>query len=115
MSLFSFCASGQTVVCPTVIQYLGQLVRNERREVTADTTEIRRILTDDCKQVYTDTMHNWKKSSDSQTDTACTNTPITRNEIITVLKEKKKNKNLATKVQGLMASEANSIKHLEKS
>ena len=40
MGRFSFYASGQPVVCPTVIQRLGQLIRNERREVTADTTEI---------------------------------------------------------------------------
>ena len=45
-------------------------------------------------------MHNCKKWSDSQTDTACTNTPIPRNEIITVLKEKKKKQKPCNKGTG---------------
>ena len=36
-------------------------IRNERGEVTTDTTEIKRILKDQCEQLYTNILDNLKE------------------------------------------------------
>ena len=40
-------------------------IRNEKGEVTMDTTEIQSILRDDCKQLYTNKMDNLEKWTNS--------------------------------------------------
>ena len=95
-------------------------IRHEKGEVTADTTEIQRIMRDYYKQLYANKMDNLEEMdkflemhnlpSLNQEETENMNRPITSTEIETVIK------NLpTTKVQDQMASQANSIKHLEKS
>ena len=95
-------------------------VRNEKGEITTDTAEIQRIIRDYYKQLYANKMDNHEEMDKflerynfprlNQEELENINRPITSNEIETVIK------NLPTnKVQDQMASQANSIKHLEKS
>ena len=94
-------------------------IRNEKGEVTTDTAEIQSILRDYYKQLYDNKMDNLEEMDKfvekynlprlNQEEIENMNRPITSNEIETVIK------NLPTKVQDQMASQANSIKHLEKS
>ena len=95
-------------------------IRNENGEVTTDTAEIRRIMRDYYKQLYANKMDNLEEMDKflekhnlprlNQEEIENTNRPITSTEIETVMK------NLPTnKPQDQMASQENSIKHLEKS
>ena len=94
-------------------------VRNEK-EVTTDTAEIQSIIRDCYKQLYANKMDNLEEMDKflerynlprlNQEEIENVNRPITSNEIETVIK------NLPTdKSPGPMASQVNSIKHLEKS
>ena len=84
-----------------------------------DTTEIQRIISDYYKQAYANKMDNLEEMDKfleryshprlNQEEIKNMNRPITSTEIETVIK------NLSTKFQDQMASQANSIKHLEKS
>ena len=95
-------------------------IRNEKGEVTTDTAEIQTIMRDYCKQIYANIMDNLEEMEKflemhnlqrlNQEEIENMNRPITSTEIETVIK------NLATKkAQDQMATQANSIKHLEKS
>ena len=94
-------------------------IRNEKGEITADTTEIPRNIRDYYKQVYANKMDSHEEMDKflerynfprlNQEELENINRPIKSNEIETVVK------NLPTKVQDQMASQVNSIKHLEKS
>ena len=95
-------------------------IRNEKGEVTTDTAEVQRIMRDYCKQLYANKMDNLEEMdkflekhnlpSLNQEEIENINRPITSSEIETVTK------NLpTTKAQDQTASQANSIKHLEKS
>ena len=96
-------------------------IRSEKGEITTDTTEIQRIIRDYYKQLYANKMDNLEEMDESserynipklnQEETENRNRPITSTEIETVIK-KLPNKQ---KVQDQMVSQANSIKHLEKS
>ena len=93
-------------------------IRNETGEVTTDTTEIQSILRDYYKPLSankTDNLEEMNKFLErynlprlNQEEIENMNRPITMNEIETVIKS------LLTKVQDQMASQVNSIKHLEK-
>ena len=95
-------------------------IRNEKGEVTTDTTEIQRIIRDYYEQLYTNNMDNLGEMDKfleryslpilSQEEIENINIPITSTEIETVIKNAQQ-----TKVWDQMASQANSIKHLEKS
>ena len=95
-------------------------IRNEKGEVKADTAEIQKIMRDYYKQLYANKMdnleemdkflemHNLPRLNEEEIENM--NRPITSTEIEAVIK------NLpTTKAQDQMASQANSIKHLEKS
>ena len=95
-------------------------IGNEKGEITTDTAEIQRIIRDYYKQLYANKMdnheemdtflerYNFPRLNKEELDNI--NRPITSNEIETVIK------NLpTTKLQNQVASQANSIKHLEKS
>ena len=95
-------------------------IRNEKGEVTTDTAEIQTIMRDYYKQIYANKMdkleemdkflemHNLPRLNQEEIENM--NRPITNTEIETVIK------NLPTnKAQDQMASQANSIKYLEKS
>ena len=94
-------------------------IRNENGEITTDTTEIQRIIRDYHKQLYANKMDDHEEMDKflerynfprlNQEDLENINRPITSNEIEILFK------NLPTKVQNQMASQVNSIKHLEKS
>ena len=94
-------------------------IRNEK-EVTMDTTEIQRIIRDYYKQLYANKMDNLEEMDKflerynlprlNQEEIENMNRPITSTEIETVIKNSQQ-----TKAQDQMASQANSIKHLEKS
>ena len=95
-------------------------VRNEKGEVTTDTAEIQRIMRGYYKQLYASKMDNLEEMDKflemhnllrlNQEEIENINRPITRTKIETVIK------NLTTKkAQDQMASQVNSIKHLEKS
>ena len=95
-------------------------IRNEKGEVTTDTAEIQRIMRDYYKQIYANKMDNQKEMDKfiekhnllrlNEEEIENINRPITSTEIETV------SKNLpTTKAQDQMASQVNSIKHLEKS
>ena len=81
-----------------------------------DITEIQRIIREDYMPIKWKTQKKWTNSQkstifqDNQNEIEKTNGPITRTEIETVIKNFQ-----YTKVQDQMASQANSIKHLEKS
>ena len=95
-------------------------IRNEKGGVTTDTTEIESIIRDYYKQLYANKMDNLEEMDKflerynlprlNQEEIEKMKRPITNKEIETVIK------NLPTKkVQDQMASQMNSIKHLEKS
>ena len=94
-------------------------IRNEKREVT-DTAEIKRIMRDYYKQQYDQKMENLEEMDKflekhnilrlNQEEIENINRPITSTEIETVIKNLPKKK-----AQDEVASQANSIKHLEKS
>ena len=93
-------------------------IRNEKVEVTADIAEIQRIMRDYYKQLYTNKMDNLEEMDKflemhnlprlNQEEIENINRPITSTEIETVIK------NLQTKAQDQMASQANALTHLEK-
>ena len=95
-------------------------IRNEKGEVTTDTAEIQRIMRDYHKQLYANKMDNMEEMDKflekhnlprlNQEETENINRPITSTEIETVIKNLPTNKS-----PGPMDSQANSIKHLEKS
>ena len=95
-------------------------IRNEKGDVTRDTAEIQRIIRDYYKQLYANKMDNLEETDKflerynfprlNQEELENINRPITGNEIETVIKIFQQ-----TKVQDQMASQVNSIKHLEKS
>ena len=95
-------------------------IRNEKGDVTTDTAEIQRIMRDYYKQQYSNKMDNLEEMDKflelhnllrlNQEEIESMDRPITRTAVETVIK------NLPTnKAQDQMASQANSIKHLEKS
>ena len=91
----------------------------KKGEVATDTAEIQRIMTDYYKQLYANKMDNLEEMDKflekhkiprlNQEEIENINRPITSTEIESVII------NLPTKAQDQMASQANSIKHLEKS
>ena len=92
----------------------------KKEKLTIDTAEIQRIMRDYYKQLYGNKMDNLEEMDQflekhdllrlNQEEIENINRPITSNEIETVIK------NLPTKkAQDQMASQVNSIKHLEKS
>ena len=95
-------------------------IRNEKREVTTDTVEIQRFMRDYYKQLYANIMDNLEKMDKflemhnllrlNQEEIENINRPITSTETETVIKNFPTNK-----AQDQMASQANSIKHLERS
>ena len=95
-------------------------IRNEKGEVTTNNAEIQRVTRDYYKQLYGNKMDNLEERNRflekfnlprlNQEEIEIMNNPITSTEIEVVIKISHK-----TKVQDLMASEENSIKHLEKS
>ena len=94
-------------------------IRNETRGITTDATEIQRIVRDYCNQLYANKMDNLEEMDKflekyncprtNQDEMKNINKPITSTEIKIMIK------NLPTKVQDQMASQVNSIKHLETS
>ena len=95
-------------------------IRNEEGEITTDIAERQRIIRDYYKQLYANKTDNHKEKDKllegynfprlHQEELENINRPITSNEIETIIN------NLPTKkVQDQMASQANSIKHLDKS
>ena len=77
-------------------------IRNEKGEVTTDTTEIQSILRDYYKQLYASKMDNWEEMDKflkryklprlNHEEIENMNRPITRNEIETVIKNLPTNK-----------------------
>ena len=94
-------------------------IRNGRGKVTTDNAEIQRIIRDYYEQLYSNKMDNLKEVDKflekfnlprlNHEEMEITNNPITSTKIEAVTKIKK------TKAQDQMASQENSIKHLEKS
>ena len=95
-------------------------IRNEKGEVTTDNAEIQMIMRDYYKQLYVKKMENLEEMDRfldmhnlprlNQEEIENMNRPITSTEIETVIK------NIPTKIiQDQMASQLNSIKHLEQS
>ena len=92
----------------------------EKGEVTTSTAEIQRIMRDYYKQQYANKMGNLEEMDRflekhnllrlNQEEIENINRPITNPEIDTVIKVFQQ-----TKAQDQMASQVNSIKHLEKS
>ena len=92
----------------------------EKGEITTDTAEIQRIIRDYYKQLYANKMDNHEEMDKflerynflrlNQEELENINRPITSNKIETVIKNLPTNKR-----PDKMASQANSIKHLEKS
>ena len=95
-------------------------IRNEKGEITTDTTEIQRIIRDYYKQLDANKMDNHEEMDKflerynlprvNQEEIENMNRPITSTKIETVLKTLRTNKS-----QGPDVSQANSIKDLEKS
>ena len=95
-------------------------IENEKGEVTTDTAEIQRIMRDYYKQLYANKMDNLEEMDKSlekqnlprlnQEEIENINRTITSTEIETVIKNLPRNK-----AQNQMASQANFMKHLEKS
>ena len=95
-------------------------IRNEKGEVTSDDAEIRRIIRGYYEQLYGNKMDNLEEMNRflekfnlprlNQEEIEIMNNPITSTEIEAVIKISPK-----TKAQDQMASQENSIKHLEKS
>ena len=96
-------------------------IRNEKGEVATDNTEIQRIIRDCYKQLYGNKVDNLEEMDRflemfnlprlNQEEIEIMNNPITSTEIEAVIKNLPKK----TKAQDQMASQENSIKHLEKS
>ena len=96
-------------------------VRNEKGEVTTDNTEIQRIIRDYYEQLYDNKMDNLEKMDRflekfnlprlNQEEIEIMNNPNTSTETEAVINKSHKK----TKAQDQMASQENSIKHLEKS
>ena len=94
-------------------------IRNEKGEVTTDSAEIKRIIRDYYEQLYDNKMDNLEEMDRflekfnlprlNQEELEIMNNPITSTEIEAVIKNLPK-----TKAQDQMASQDNSIKHLEK-
>ena len=95
-------------------------IRHEKGEFTTDNAEIQSILRDYYKQLYANKMDNMEEMDkflerynlprQNQQEIENMNRPITSNEIETVIKIFQQ-----TKVQDQIASQVNSIQHLEKS
>ena len=95
-------------------------IRNEKGEVTTDTAEIQRIMREYYKPLYANKVDNLEEMDKflekhnlprlNQEEIENINRPIKSTEIDTVIKNLRTNK-----PQDQMASQANSIKHLEKS
>ena len=95
-------------------------IRNQKGEVTTDTEEIQRIVRDYYKQLYANKMDNLEEMDKflekhnlprlNQRETENINRPIQALKLKMWLKIFQQ-----TKVPDQMASQANSIKHLEKS
>ena len=96
-------------------------IRNEKGEVTTDNAEIQRIIRDCYKQLYGNKIDNLKEmdrflekftlSRLNQEEIRIMNNPITSTETEAVIKKISEKR----KAQGQMASQENSIKHLERS
>ena len=95
-------------------------IRNEKGEFTTDNAEIPRIIRDYYEQLYGKKMNNLEEMDRflekfnlprlNQEEIEIMNNPITNTEIEAVIKNSQK-----TNAQDQMASQENSIKHLEKS
>ena len=95
-------------------------IRNEKGEVTADNAEIQRIIRDYYEQLYGNTIDNLEEMDRflekfnlprmNQEEIEIMNNPITSTEIEAVIKDLPQNKSPYQ-----MASQENSIKHLETS
>ena len=95
-------------------------IRNEKGEVTTDSTEIQRIIRDYYEQLYGNKMDNLEEMDRflerfnlprlNQEEIEILNNPITSTEIEAVIKNLPKNK-----AQDQMASQKNSVKHIETS
>ena len=96
-------------------------IRNEKGEVTTDNAEIKRIIRDYYEQLYGNKMDNLKEMDRfskkfnlprlNHEEIEIMSNPITSTEIEAVIKNLPKK----IKAQDQMASQENSIKHLEKS
>ena len=94
-------------------------IGNEKGEVTTDNAEIQKIIRDYYEQLYGNKMDNLEEMDSflenfnlprvNQEEIEIMNNPITSSEIEAVIKNLQK-----TKAQDQMASQENSIKHLEK-
>ena len=95
-------------------------IRNAKGEVTTDNAEIQTVIRDYHEQLYGNKMENLEEMDRflekfnlprlNQEEIEIMNNPITSTEIEAVVKISQK-----TKAQDQMASQENSIKHLEKS
>ena len=95
-------------------------IRNEKGEVTTDNGEIQRIIRDYYEQLYANKMDNLEEIDRflekfnlprlNQEEIEIMNNPITSTEMEAMIKISPK-----TKAQDQMASQENSVKHLEKS
>ena len=98
-------------------------IRNEKGNVTTDNAEIQRIIKDYYERLYDNKIDNldemdiflekFNLSRLNQEEIEIMNNPITSTETEALIKKKKISQK--TKAQGQMASQENSIKHLEKS
>ena len=79
-------------------------IRNEKGEVTIDNAEIQRIIRDYYEQLYGNKM-------DNQEEIEIMNNSVTSTEVEAVIKKISQK----TKAQDQMASQENSVKHLENS
>ena len=94
--------------------------KNEQGEVTTDYTEIHKVRREYYEQLYANKINNLEEMDRflekfniprlNQKEIENMNNPITKTEIKTVIK----NLPPQTKAQGQMASQGNSIKHLQK-
>ena len=100
-------------------------IRSENGEVTTDVAEIQRIVRDYYEQLYGSKMDNLKEMDRfleqfnlprlNQEEIEIMISPIKSTEIAAVIKNLPNTKQNKTKAQGQMASQENSVKHLEKS
>ena len=96
-------------------------IRNEKGDVTTDNEEVQRIIRDSYEQLYGNKLDNLEEMDRllekfnlprlNQEEIEIMNNPITSTEIEAVIKNLPKK----TKAQDQMASQENSIKHLEMS
>ena len=97
-------------------------IRNKKGEVTTDNEEIPRVITDYYEQLYGNKIDNLEEMDRflenfnlprlNQEEIEIMTNPITSTDIEALIKKKI---SLKTKAQDQMASQENSIKHLEKS